>query len=136
MIRTDKENLKPETITFAIIKIGNIPWEISTYDVVELIAPFLWKSKPSQDWVHIPIDRDTGKTLSDLFVEIPTFYEAQIICSNLDKHIMKQRALSVSISCYDELLSALIKPCVLSTGLFITPEEVDKILDICTNYKV
>ena len=136
MMRTDTEFLKPEIINFAIIKIGNIPWEISTRDVVELIAPFMWKSKPSQDWVHIPIDRVTGKTLSDLFVEIPTFYEAQVICEHLDRCIMKQRALSVSMSSYDELLNVLIKPDSLSTGFFITTDEVDKILDICTNYKV
>ena len=136
MIRTEKEILKPEIINFAIIKIGNIPWEISTRDVVELITPYLWKSKPNQDWVHIPIDRVTGKTLSDLFVEIPTFYEAQQICSCLDRHIMKQRALSVSMSSYDELLTTLIKPDALNTGFFITIDEVDKILDICNNYKV
>ena len=136
MILMDKKILKLETINFAMIKIGNIPWEISTRDVVEMISPFLWKSKPSQDWVHIPIDRVTGKTLSDLFVEIPTVYEAQVICDHLDRCIMKQRALSVSMSSYDELLTVLIKPEALATGFFITPDEVDKILEICTNYKV
>ena len=40
MIRMDKEILKLETINFAMIKIGNIPWEISTRDVVEMISPF------------------------------------------------------------------------------------------------
>lgn len=127
---------KPETINFAMIKIGNIPWEISTRDVVDLISQYLWKSRPNQDWVHIPIDRVTGKTLSDLFVEIPTFYEAKIICFNLDKRIMKQRALSVTMSSFDELLAVLIKPDILNTGFYITSDEVDKILDICINYKV
>ena len=40
------------------------------------------------------------------------------------------------MSSYDELLTVLIKPEALATGFFITPDEVDKILDICTNYKV
>lgn len=138
MIRTNIDflNTKIESINFAIIKIGNIPWEISTRDVVELIEPFLWKGKASQDWVHIPIDRVTGKTLSDLFVEIPTTYEAQIICSNLDKSILKQRALNVSMSDYDELIAVLIKPEAALTKRFISADEVESLLDICLNYKV
>ena len=97
---------------------------------------FLWKGKANQDWVHIPIDRTTGKTLSDLFVEIPTIYEAQIICSNMDKHILKQRALNVTISDYDELLAMLIKPEIVLSECFITSDEVERLLDICINYKV
>ena len=138
MIRTDRDhtNLKFEPINFAVIKIGNIPWEISTRDVVKLIEPFLWKTKPNQNWVHIPIDRVTGKTLSDLFVEIPTQIEAGIICSNLDKHILKQRALSVSMSNFEELLIVLIKPEALITKTYLSKEDVDNLLDICINYKV
>ena len=138
MIWTNLEflNSKFESINFAIIKIGNIPWEISTRDVVELIEPFLWKGKASQDWVHIPIDRVTGKTLSDLFVEIPTIYEAQMICSNLDKNILKQRALNVSMSDYEELLAVLIKPDAALSKRFISADEVESLLDICMNYKV
>lgn len=138
MIRTNLEilNFKFESINFAIIKLGNIPWEISTRDIVELIEPFLWKGKASQDWIHIPIDRVTGKTLSDLFVEIPTIYEAQTICSNLDKSILKQRALNVSMSDYEELLAVLIKPDAALSKRFISADEVESLLDICMNYKV
>lgn len=138
MIRTNLDflNTKIESINFAIIKIGNIPWEISTRDVVELIEPFLWKGRASQDWVHIPIDRVTGKTLSDLFVEIPTIYEAQMICSNLDKSILKQRALNVSMSDYDELIAILIKPEAALAKIFISADEVESLLYICLNYKV
>jgi RNA recognition motif-containing protein len=138
MIRSSLDflNTKFESINFAIIKIGNIPWEISTRDVVELIEPFLWKGKASQDWVHIPIDRVTGKTLSDLFVEIPTLYEAKLICSNLDKSILKQRALNVSMSDYDELIGVLIKPEETLSKKFISVDEVESLLDICLNYKV
>ena len=123
-------------INLAMIKIGNIPWDISTNDVVELVEPFLIKYKPNQDWVHIPMDKVTGKTLSDLFVEIPTIIEAQNICLNLDKHLFKQRALSVSLSNYNELFSILIKREAIYTHEYINSEEVSKILDICKNYKV
>ena len=138
MIRSDSSfsSSKREIINFSIIKIGNIPWEISTRDVVELIEPFVWKSKPSQDWVHIPIDRVTGKTLSDLFVEIPTVYEAQRICVHLDKYILKQRALNVSMSNYEELMYVLIKPEALIAGYYISEDEVGNLSDICMNYKV
>ncbi len=134
----DKDLLssKREIINFAIIKIGNIPWEISTRDVVDLIEPFLWKSKLSQEWVHIPIDRVTGKTLSDLFVEIPTLYEAKIICAHLDKQILKQRALNISMSSYEELMGVLIKPEALMHKYYISEDDVEGLLDICTNYKV
>lgn len=138
MIRPDKDAIyfKPEAINFSIIKIGNIPWDISTRDIVELIDPFLWKTRATQDWVHIPIDRGTGKTLSELFVEIPTIFEAQIICFRLDRYIFKQRALSVSLSDYEELMSVLIKPEALVSRDYFLPEEVDRLSDICANYKV
>lgn len=124
------------SVNLAMIKIGNIPWDISTCDVVELIDPFLIKYKPNQDWVHIPMDKVTGKTLSELYVEIPTITEAQNICINLDKHILKQRALSVSLSDYSELFSVLIKREAIYTHEYINAEEASKILDICKNYKV
>lgn len=138
MTRIERElpSFGREIINFAIIKIGNIPWEISTRDVVELIDPFLWKSKLTRDWVHIPIDRVTGKTLSDLFVEIPTIYEAQLICANLDKYILKQRALNISMSSYEELMMALIKPEALGKKYYISNDEIESLLDICMNYKV
>ena len=139
MIRTNFDivlDSKIESINFAMIKIGNIPWEISTRDVIQLIEPFLWKRQASQDWVHIPIDRVTGKTLSDLFVEIPTAYEAQIICSNLDKSLLKQRALNVSMSEHDELMAVLIGPEAALSKRFILADEVESLLDICLNYKV
>lgn len=138
MIRTDRDQTNPkfESINFAVIKIGNIPWEISTRDVIELVEPFLWKNKPNQDWVHIPIDRVTGKTLSDLFVEIPTLKEAEILCANLDKRIIKQRALSVSMSNFEELLLVLVKPEALIAKMYLYQDDIDSLLDICINYKV
>lgn len=133
MIRSDREY---ESINFAVIKIGNIPWEISSRDVKDLIEPFLWKNKALQDWVHIPINRQTGKTLSELFVEIPTIIEAQIICSKLDKLILKQRALSVTMSSYEELMAALTKSETNFKNELISEADVESLKDICMNYKV
>lgn len=138
MISEIKEpsNQTTESINFAIIKIGNIPWEISTIDIINLIDPSLNRHKPNQDWVHIPIDRSTGKTLNDLFVEIPTTHEAEHICQNLDKKIFKQRALCVSISSYDELLLALINPELIVKNTYISDQDVINLINICQNYKV
>lgn len=133
MIRSDRDS---DSVNFAIIKIGNIPWEISTRDIRDLIEPFLWKRKAAQDWVHIPIDRQTGKTLSDLFVEIPTLFEAQTVCLNLDKLIFKQRALNVVISSYEELMSALVKFDCNERVEYISKTDVESLGDICMNYKV
>lgn len=125
-----------DSINFAVIKIGNVPWDVSTRDICQLIEPHLWRSAPFQDWVHIPIDRDTGKTLGDVYVEVPTEFEAQLLCQRLDKHLMKQRALQVCMSTYDELTAVVISPEALKQQTFITKEDASSLLDICRNYKV
>lgn len=125
-----------DSINFAVVKIGNIPWEVSSKDICQLIEPHLWRSVPFQDWVHIPIDRETGKTLGDVYVEVPTNFEAQVLCQRLDKQIMKQRALQLSMSSYDELTAVLISPENLRMQTFISKEEVSCLIEICRNYKV
>ncbi len=125
-----------DSINFAVIKIANIPWEVSSKDICVLIEPHLWRSSPVQDWVHIPIDRETGKTLGDVYIEIPTNFEAQILCERLDKYLMKQRALQLSMSNYDELSAVLVAPDALRQQTFISKEEVWGLIEICRNYKV
>jgi RNA recognition motif-containing protein len=123
-------------INLHVIKIGNIPWEVSSRDICGMIQPYLLQREPHQEWVHIPIDRGTGKTLSDLFVEIPTIYEAAAICSKLDRIIWKQRALTVTLSTYEELLSVHFNPSAMAMRQYITREDVSNIIGICRNYKV
>lgn len=137
MIRLNASGFSPndEPVNFQVVKIGNIPWEVSTQDICKLIEPHLWRSRPSQDWVHIPIDRTTGKTLSELFVEVPTIFEAQMLCDRLDKIILKQRAISLAMSSYEELVSVLVTPVSLSMGTYLTREDVTGVIDICRNYK-
>lgn len=125
-----------DSINFCVVKIGNIPWEVSTHEICQLIEPHLWRNRPSPDWVHIPIDRATGKTLGEVYVEVPSAFEAEIICGRLDKHIMKQRALSVVMSSYEELMSVLITPEALNLHIYLTKEDVTGVVDVCRNYKV
>lgn len=127
---------KTEAINFCVIKIGNIPWEVSSRDVCNMIQPYLLHWEANQDWVHTPIDRCTGKTLSDLFVEIPSMFEALLICEKLDRTILKQRALSVVLSTYEEVLSVHLGPEAIRQGRCLTRTDVSQILDICRNYKV
>ncbi len=125
-----------DSINFSVIKIGNIPWEVSSREICLLIEPYLWRSAPFQDWVHVPIDRTTGKTLGDVYVEVPTEFEAKLLCERLDQQLMKQRALQFTLSSYDELAAVLIAHDAFRAKTFISKEEVSSLVEICRNYKV
>lgn len=122
------ETYQPPKLFHAVLKISNISWDTSIADIQKLFN----SQEVGADQIHIPIDRNTGKTLSDLFVELADVSEVfDAICS-LNRRLLKGRALFLAPSSYDELYRVHFGP----APKFISHGEGLRLVNICTNYKV
>lgn len=113
-----------------IIILSNIPWDLSVEDVTLFLSPMICIKA---EWVHIPIDKDTGKTKAELMVEVPTIYHAQKIASTMNGTILKGRLIAIRLGSYAYLEKVLFPGA--SDNYFITDSEVDHLIEICKNYK-
>lgn len=109
------------------------------------------------------MDRTTGKTMSDAYVEMATFEDLQCAIETKNQRTLKGRTVSVKACSQDDLLNAIfskwrgsfkdtvaIPPDTkvvqsMSTAVggggstcppFITREEINSLLVVCKNYKV
>ncbi|CAO3660417.1 unnamed protein product [Umbelopsis ramanniana] len=143
------------SIKWPVIKISNIPWDVSVSQVTQFFK--LIKFPPPHmhsHFVHIIIDRGTGKTVSNAFVEVLDLSEAQRAVTTCHRKPLKGRLVHVSLSNQDELLKSLF-PCWVGNFVkgmaiptdtqsilskqgqtFITRQEINSLLTICRNYKV
>ncbi|KAI8580297.1 hypothetical protein K450DRAFT_198686 [Umbelopsis ramanniana AG] len=139
-----------------------IPWDVSVSQVTQFFKSI--KFPPPQmhsHFVHYPvkpeqiiIDRSTGKTVSNAFVEVLEPSEAQRAVTTCHRKPLKGRLVHVSLSDQDELLKSLF-PCWAGNFVkgmaipveaqsvspkqgqtFITRQEINSILTICRNYKI
>ena len=108
----------------AMIAIGNISWDISKSEVIEFLNPVC---RVQDAWIHIPIDRNSGKTIERIYVEIPTIYDAYNCTLLLNKKIMKGRLVTLSISSHDDALQTIVG----NELLRLSSVEIDKIINIC-----
>lgn len=100
------------------------------------------------------VDRSSGKTLSNAFVELKDQKEAHHAVASCNRKPLKGRLVHVSMSSQDELLNAIFPswsgdfqdgmairtdddtvPSKLG-HTFITRQEINSLLTICRNYKV
>lgn len=132
---TEEEQLVREIdlLRYAVAKVGNIPWDVSISDIVEIVRPFAAIEKVH---VHIPIDRMTGKTKGELYIELPGAVQALKIASTFNKKLLKGRTLNYCISSYQELYSAHFKLPFQRSKEFISEAKVISVVNICRNYKV
>jgi len=118
----------PPKLFHAVLKISNISWDTSISDILQLIG---FASVTSAQ-IHIPIDRLTGKTLSDLYVEMPDIEAVFTAIINHNRKVLKGRALLLTPSSFDELFRAHFS----NVSGDISALEASSILSICQNYKV
>ncbi|KAH8548507.1 hypothetical protein BGW37DRAFT_559910 [Umbelopsis sp. PMI_123] len=143
------------SIKWPVVKISNIPWDISVSQVMQFLRSIRFPPPHMHShFVHIIIDRSTGKTVSNAFVELLSDTEAQRAISTCHRKPLKGRLVHVSISNQDELLKSLF-PCWTGnfvkgmaipakpqsippkTGqTFINRQEINSLLTICRNYKI
>src|ERR1700733_3889419 len=138
MLSQEKDEIKwdqiliPSTLPIpnhAVVKLTNIAWDLSSQDVVVFFSDHV---SLHQDQIHIPIDSATGKTRNELWVEMRTMGIAVECVTQLNRKILKTRAVTVALSSYEELCEAHYS----GDGLVLTREDVHAISTICRNYKV
>lgn len=129
----------PEAVSFArttqrrpVIKITNFPWEITKDDICDFLADF----QVEETKVHIPIDRTTGKTKNEAFIELKELANAEKCVATLNRKILKGRPVAVQSSSFTELFNTHFPFAVAEQNLFLTREEVNSILAVCKNYKM
>lgn len=125
-------NLKPiSTPKCFIMKISNIPWEVSIKDLIA----FLGYSGPMHR-IHIPIDKLTGKTRNFVFMECSDLDELERMIRQTDGVIFKSRVLASKQSNLTELTGTHFDHANEEIGQYLTREEINNILNVCRNYKL
>ncbi|PJF19776.1 hypothetical protein PSACC_00413 [Paramicrosporidium saccamoebae] len=107
-----------QDVRLAVIKISNISWDLTSGDVMD----FLESVPVQKHYIHIPIDRSTGKTKADMFVELSSMVEAIKCMAKYNKRILKGRAVTVSLSSLEELNSVHFPPVAVG-GDFLSQAE-------------
>ena len=115
-----------------ILKMTNIPWEISSSDV----QIFFSKYTIPLDRIHIPIDRTTGKTKNEAYIEMGSFHDLIDALASKHRQIIKSREIFLNRSSSDELFRAHFPKMRLDLNEYITAEEISSIATICRYFKV
>ncbi|CEI93548.1 hypothetical protein RMCBS344292_07779 [Rhizopus microsporus] len=146
-------------------KVTNIPWDVSQNDVRNFFGNCrLPSSSVYTQSIHILMDRTTGKTLSDAYVEFASVSDLWRAIETRSEKPLKGRIVTVTECSPEELLSVVfpkwrgqfqgnmaIPPTfevvkTMSTAAgggahsacppFITREEINSLLVVCKNYKL
>lgn len=111
-----------------VVAVENIPWDVKKQDIVAL---FLSSAAVDDTWVHIPIELMSGKTKTELYVEVPTALDAEYVIQRVNGKLLGGRKLNVRISTYEELMTAFF-PSLAHQELF-TEADVHFLLECCTD---
>ncbi|KAI9476191.1 MAG: hypothetical protein EXX96DRAFT_291119 [Benjaminiella poitrasii] len=154
----------PSPAHYPCIKLSNIPWDISQNDVRYFFGNCRSPS-PSTciQSIHIMMNRTTGKTLSDAYVEFASISDVRRAIDTRNQKPLKGRIVSVTECTQEELLTIVfpkwrgqfqgicaIPPTTevvrsMSTAAgggnsgcppFVTREEINSLLVVCKNYKL
>lgn len=125
-----------------IVKMTNISWEITKSDVQQFVKGI------DVGNIHIPIDRHTGKTKNQIFIEIysghlelvlePKDLETKPIPASLELRngdLVKGRSIMIVRSSWSEMMTSHFPNASPISGSYLTREEINSILNICRNYK-
>ncbi|KAI8980327.1 hypothetical protein BDB01DRAFT_898224 [Pilobolus umbonatus] len=140
------------------VKVSNISWDISQHDIKAFFKNCtLPSSSIHSQSIHIMMDRLTGKTYSECYVEFPSELEARKAIKFGNQKFLKGRITTVSLCSSDELLKVIFPkwkgkfinnkavPFVQYRDRsaigqayppFVTREEINSLLVICKNYKL
>jgi RNA recognition motif-containing protein len=120
-------------IHHCVVQISNISWDLSSLEIVDFLSEY----RVSVDHVHIPIDRSTGKTRNEMFVELSSILTAINCIQKCNKKVIKNRALSFTLSSFEELHEAHFpNEQAEGKGAFVSKADVNSIINICRSYKV
>ncbi|KAK6093471.1 hypothetical protein MT418_006085 [Batrachochytrium dendrobatidis] len=101
----------PANAHFSVLKIMNISWDLTIQDVMAFFAdsqiPMGHNAPYYHNGIHIILDRTTGKTLGECYVEFPTQVLAAQALRTHRRGFLKGRPVSVEPSTQDKLYHAL-----------------------------
>lgn len=101
----------PSNSEFAVLKLVNISWNLGISDIISYfssVQPAIGHQPPHYTHtIHIIMNRDTGKTHSECFVEFPTYYDALTAMEMHPRGIMKGRMVTTQWSSQHELFNLL-----------------------------
>lgn len=120
----------PGTVERPLLKMTNIPWEVSSGDV----RAFFHEYEVEIAGIHIPIDRASGKTRNEIYVEFSEFRELVDALARAHRQLLKSREVFLMRSSWIELLKAHF-PRACKDALLTTEEETS-LATICRYYKV
>lgn len=118
-----------QDVRMSVIKISNISWDLSSTEVIEYLCSFIL----DKAHIHIPIDRQSGKTKAEMFVELPSILDAIKCIARYNNRLLKGRIVQVSLSSLEELYSAHF---FLNQSELMSQAEAYSLVNICKNYKV
>ena len=113
-----------------ILKMTNIPWEISNDDIRE----FFYDYEIPTFGIHIPIDRANGKTKNEVFVEFNEFTEMVDALARRHRQLLKSREVFLFRANWIELFKSHFSKA--TNEWLLTLEEQASLLSICRHYKV
>lgn len=120
------------SVRIPVIKITNFPWELTKDDV----EAFLCDYNIQDCSIHIPIDKSTGKTRNETFVEMNELADVEKCVATLNRKMLKGRQVSVQSSSFTELFNTHFPFAVSEQNIFLTKEEINSLLVVCKNYKM
>ncbi|KAI9357468.1 hypothetical protein BD770DRAFT_410786 [Pilaira anomala] len=136
-------------LEFYCVRLANIPWDVSQKDIQLFFKDFELPSETIQaQSIHIMMDRMTGKTLSDCYIEFPSQSEAIRATEYGNQRTLKNRVLSATLCNHQQFLDITFprwKKSMHQSNYptdpadlpwFITRDEINSLLTICKNYKL
>ncbi|KAI9168304.1 hypothetical protein H9P43_007676 [Blastocladiella emersonii ATCC 22665] len=91
-------------IRYPVVKINNIPWDVTIPDVQQYLAPIPVGYMGGLPMVHITMIRETGKTRSDAFVELCCMDDVMLALRDRQRRILRGRVVTVHRSSQAELM--------------------------------
>jgi len=94
---------------YIVVKISNIPWDSTIANVEEFLGKNcrLPPTAEHAQSIHITMDRMSGKTSSDCYVEFTSLSDAQRIVQRKHNRLLGSRNVSLSISTKEELMKII-----------------------------
>ncbi|KAM3582832.1 hypothetical protein VKS41_004597 [Umbelopsis sp. WA50703] len=154
-----------QTGNWPCVKLSNIPWDVSQSDIAaffgcsQIPSPSIYNQS-----IHVMMDRTTGKTLSDAYIEFMSYNDMRCAIEQCNMRPLKGRIVGVQECTQEELLRVVfpkwrgkfigttaIPPDAsvlrtMSTAAggngsgacppFVTREEINSLLVVCRNYKL
>ncbi|KAI9305229.1 hypothetical protein BJ944DRAFT_239845 [Cunninghamella echinulata] len=161
---TPSRGLNASIPQYSCVKLSNIPWDVSQSDIYHFFSNVqIPSSSIYAQSIHILMDRTTGKTLSDAYVELVSHHDLKRAIETKNQKSLKGRTVTVTECQQDELLTMIfpkwrgkfvgisaippdtktVKSMSSAAGgggstcpPFITREEINSLLVVCKNYKL